>query len=105
MVSYWISPQFGIPYKTDFLLPAPATTMAAATVSALSSSAVFTAPLMTGIPHVTSPVSRLVRMEVIERLLSTLGNRSPITVIRIIAIVNVAVKAVTAMKPRASSDE
>jgi hypothetical protein len=60
---------------------------------------------MTGIPSVTSPVSRLVGMEVIERLFPTLWNRPIVAAPRIIAIVNVAVKAATSMKPWSSSNE
>lgn len=43
----------------------------AAAMAPLSSGAVFTAPIMASIPDVTLPVSRLVRMEVIERLFPT----------------------------------
>jgi hypothetical protein len=60
---------------------------------------------MASIPDVTLPVSRLVRVEVIERPFATLWQRSIVTATRIIAIVNVAVKAVTAVKPGASSDK
>jgi hypothetical protein len=67
--------------------------------------AVFTASIMARIPDVTLPVSRLVRMEVIERLLSTRWKRSIVTVMRIITIINVAVKAMNAVKPGTSSDE
>jgi hypothetical protein len=78
---------------------------AAAGMPALSSGAAFTRPIVAGIPGVTLPVSRLVRMEVIERLFPAPWKRSIVTVMRIIAIVNVAVKAVRAMKPWARSDE
>jgi hypothetical protein len=82
-----------------------AATMPTATMPALGSGAVFSAPIMAGISGMTSPVSRFIRMEMIERLLPTLGNRAIVAPPRIIAIVNVAVKAVTAMKPWAGSNE
>jgi len=79
--------------------------MATTATAPLSSRAVFTGSVMASIPDVTLPVSRLVRMEVIERPFATLWQRSIVTATRIIAIVNVAVKAVTAVKPGASSDK
>ncbi len=84
-----------------------ATSMAAATsvAAALSTGAALTAPIMPSIPSVTLPVSRLVGMEVIERLFPTRWNGSMVTATRIIAIVNVAVKAARATKPWASPDE
>ena len=90
---------------TAALLAVTAATMTSAAMAALSAGAVFTAPIMAGIPDVTLPVSRLVRMEVIERLFPARWNRSIVTITRIIAIVNVAVKALRAAKPWASSDE
>jgi predicted NAD/FAD-binding protein len=86
-------------------LAATAATMPATAMSALSTSAVFTAAIMARIPGVTLPVSRLVRMKVIERLLPTFGNRAIVATTRIITIVNVAVEAMTAMEPWAGSDE
>jgi hypothetical protein len=79
--------------------------MATTATAPLSSRAVFTGSVMASIPDVTLPVSRLVRVEVIERPFATLWQRSIVTATRIIAIVNVAVKAVTAVKPGASSDK
>ena len=79
--------------------------MATTATAPLRSRAVFTGSVMASIPDVTLPVSRLVRMEVIERPFATLWQRSIVTATRIIAIVNVAVKAVTAVKPGASSDK
>ena len=78
---------------------------AAAMAAALSSGAALTAPIMPSIPGVTLPVSRLVGMEVIERLFPTRWNGSIVTATGIIAIVNVAVKAARAVKPWARPDE
>ncbi len=74
-------------------------------MSALRAGAVFAAAFMAGMSHVALPVARLIRMEVIERLFPALGNRSVVTMMRVIAIVDVAIKAVTAMKPGTGSDE
>ncbi len=79
--------------------------MPTTTMTALRSGTVFAAPIMARITNVTSPVPRLVRMKVIERLLSTRRNRPIVPATRIIAIVNVSVKSVTAMKPWPCSDE
>jgi hypothetical protein len=81
------------------------TTMPSTAMSALSSGAVFAPTLMARIPNMTLSIASLIRMEVIERLLPARWHRSTVTVMRIIAIVNVAVKATAAMKPWSSSDE
>jgi hypothetical protein len=51
------------------------------------------------------PIPRLVCVEVVERLLSALGHRSGIAVMRVVAVVYVAIKAVRTVKPRAGTDE
>ena len=84
-------------------LSVTATTVA--TAMALSSGAAFTGPIMARTPDVTLPVSRLVSVEVVERLFPALGDRTVVTVSRIIAIVDVAVKAMGAVKPGTSSDK
>ena len=79
--------------------------MPASAPSSLRSGAVFVAPIMAAISNMTLPVSGFVGMEVIERPFPTRWNRSVVAAARIIAIVHVAVKAVPAAKPWASSDE
>ena len=54
---------------------------------------------------VASPVPSFVRVEVIERLLSALGHRSFVTVVRIVAVIDVAGEAFGSMEPSARPDE
>jgi hypothetical protein len=78
---------------------------APAVAAARKSSAVFAAPFVAGVAYVASPVPRFVRVEVTERLLPSLWHRSPVTMMRIVTVIDVAVEAVRAMKPRASPYE
>jgi hypothetical protein len=60
---------------------------------------------MAGIAYVAMRIMRLVRMEVVERLLSARWEWAMIAVTRIVAIVDVAIKATRAVKPGSSSYE
>ena len=60
----------------------------------------FTGPIMSRIAYVALAIPCLVRMEVIERLIPACGHRSGVTMTRIIAVVNVAVKAVRTTRVR-----
>jgi hypothetical protein len=64
-----------------------------------SGKAVFTTTIMARIAYMTLPIASLICVEVIKLLLSAARKRSTITVMRIIAVVDVAVKAVRTMKP------
>jgi len=66
---------------------------------------VFSGPIMARVAYVAFPVPRLVGLEVVERLRSAPRRRSSVTATRIIAVVDVAVKAAMAVKPGASSNE
>jgi hypothetical protein len=66
---------------------------------------VFTTTIMARIAYVTLPIASLVCVEVVERLLSAARKRSTITVMRIIAVVDVAVKTVRTMKPGTSPNK
>jgi hypothetical protein len=66
---------------------------------------VFSGPIMASVAYVALRVVRFVCVEVVERLRSALRHRSSVTVTRIIAVVDVAVKAARAVKPGASSNE
>jgi hypothetical protein len=66
----------------------------------LGSCAVFTAPIMTCIAHVALAVPRFVCVEVVKCLVPTRRHRSGVTMTRIIAVVNVAVKAVRTTRVR-----
>jgi hypothetical protein len=77
-----------------------------ATVTARSPwQAVFTTTIMARIAYVTLPIASLVCVEVVKRLLSAARKRSSITVVRIIAVVDVAVKTVRTMKPGTSPNK
>jgi hypothetical protein len=54
---------------------------------------------------VAPSITRLVPMEVVERCLSARRRRSPVTVMRIVTVVNVAVEATASMEPWARPDE
>src|SRR5579871_5921765 len=71
----------------------------------LESGAVFTTWIVACVADVALSIARLVRMEVSERLLVALRHWSVVTVVRIVAVIDVAVEAVRAVEPRASSDE
>ncbi len=78
---------------------------AAATTAPTSGQGVFAATIMARVAYVTLPIARLVCVEVVERRLSAARQRSNVTVMRIIAVVDVAVEAVRAVEPRARADK
>jgi hypothetical protein len=55
--------------------------------------------------YVASPIPRLVSLKVVEALCPALRQRSNVTVMRIKPVVDMAEKAVTAVKPGASSNK
>jgi hypothetical protein len=65
----------------------------------------FASAFVAGVAYVASPIPRLVCMEVVEALCPMLRQRSSIAVMRVKAVVDVAVKAAMAVKPGASSKE
>ena len=79
--------------------------MTTAAAMTLKSAAVFTACIMTGVAYVALTVPGLVCVEVAERLFAASGHRSVVTIMRVVAVVYVAVEAARAMEPRAGSDE
>lgn len=60
---------------------------------------------MAGFAYIASPISRLVSLEVVEALCPALRQRSNVTVMRIKAVVDMAVKLSVAVKPRACSNK
>ncbi len=69
----------------------------------ISRESAFSFPFMASITYVASPITCLVSLEVVEALRPALRQRSSVTVMRIKAVVDMAVKAVRAVKPGASS--
>jgi len=81
--------------------PAAVSTCMAATP--ISGECVLGLPFMASFAYVTSPISRLVCLEVVEALRPALRQRSSVTVMRIKPVIDMSVKAVWAVKPRACS--
>jgi hypothetical protein len=78
----------------------------AARSSLLISGAVLLVRFVAGIRNgVASPVPSLVRVEVVERLLSALGHRSFVTAARIVAVIDVTGEASGSVEPSACPDE
>jgi hypothetical protein len=65
----------------------------------------FTPRVVAGIAYVALTVARFVALEVVERLRPAFRHRSSVTMLRIVAVVDVAVKAARTMKPWTGSDE
>jgi hypothetical protein len=78
---------------------------AAVTAASISGQGVFAATIMARVAYVTLPIPRLVCVEVVELLLPASWQRSNVTVMRVIAVIDVAVEAVRAVKPRAGADK
>jgi hypothetical protein len=69
----------------------------------ISGERVLTLPFMASVAYVASPISRLVSLEVVEALRTAIRHWSSVTVMRIKPVIDMSVKAVTAVKPRACS--
>jgi len=80
--------------------PAMRTTMR---TTPISGEGVFGFPFMAGIAYVASPIPRLVSLEVVEALRPSLRHRPSVTVMRIIAVVDMPEKSLRTVKPGASS--
>jgi hypothetical protein len=77
----------------------------AAAVETLISGAVFPASIVAWVSYVAHPIAPLVGVEVIERLRTALRQRSHVAMMRIIAIIHMAIPTMSPMEPRARSDE
>ena len=76
-----------------------------AAAPAIAWQGVFMPGIVTGIAHVALPVPCFVSMEVVEWLGTMFGQRSVVTMTRIVAVVDMTVKARMAMKPWPGSDK
>lgn len=65
----------------------------------------FSTSIMASVAYVAASVSRFVCMEVVELLRTAFRHRTGITVMRIIAVVDMAVKAGAPVKPGAGSNK
>jgi hypothetical protein len=73
--------------------------------TAISGEGVLGLTFMAGVAYVTAAIARLVGLEVVEALRAALRQRPTVTVMRIIAIIDVSVKAARAVKPGTGSKE
>src|SRR5579863_2136471 len=71
----------------------------------ISGECVFIPRFMAGVAYVASAIARFVSLEVVEALRPALRQRSNVTVMRIEAVVDMAVKTVTPVKPGTSSNK
>jgi hypothetical protein len=78
---------------------------AAMRTAAISGKRVFCVPFVASGPYIASPISRLVCLEVIKALSSARRQRSVVAMMWIKAVVDMAKKAVRAVKPGASSNK
>ena len=76
-----------------------------ATTASESREGVFTATFMGSVSNVALPITSFIGVEVVELPLTTRRERSVVTVMRVIAVVDVSVEAVGAMKPGAGSNK
>ena len=72
---------------------------------AMSGQLVFIAGFVIAFDHVASPVSCLVAVEVVIRFISARRHRSPVTVMRVKAVIDMAGKVFRAVEPRASANK
>jgi hypothetical protein len=71
----------------------------------ISGKRMFSLAFMGSRAYVAAPIPRLICLEVVEALCSTFRQRSGVTVMRIIPVVNMSVKVPMAVKPRACSNK
>jgi hypothetical protein len=90
--------------KLDRALAVTTAAATSTTAAAMKSGeCVFTGPIVARVAYVALPIPGLVGLEVVERLRPTPGQRSTVTVMRIKAVVDVAVETVRTVKPGACS--
>jgi hypothetical protein len=66
---------------------------------------VFAAAVMAGVPDVASAIACFIGVETVECVLATLWQGSAVAMMRIIAIVYVAIETVMSMEPGAGTDK
>jgi hypothetical protein len=81
------------------------TAVRGAATTVISRQGMFITAFVGSVAYVALGIMRLVSLEVVELLCPARGHRSMVAVARIIAIVDVAIKAVGAVEPWAGSNE
>jgi hypothetical protein len=76
-----------------------------ATTTAISGQSMFSMRFMAGVAYVALTIPRLVSVEVVEPLLPAPRQRPGVTMVRIVAVVDVAEKAARTVKPGAGSEK
>jgi hypothetical protein len=77
----------------------------AVSAATISGKITFMARIVAWIARVASSVSRLIAAEVFEWPVAALWERTVVTEMRIVAVVDMAIEAASAVEPRAGSDE
>jgi hypothetical protein len=97
----------GLLWIDELVLAVTATmgTASAAVIASLDSGLTFACWFVAGVAYVTLPVACFIAMEVLEGLGASFGHGAVVTVVRIVAVVDVAVEAAVAVKPGAGSDK
>src|ERR1700760_2205730 len=82
-----------------------ATAMEAAAITMSAGETMLSVEVMTGIADVALAVACFVGVEMIEGAVAAAGEWSVVAVVRIVAVIHVAVEAVGPMEPGSSADE
>ena len=92
-------------FKPHRALAVPAAMSTCMPTTPIPGKRMFTRPVMARVAYVTSPIPRLVSVEVVKALRPALRQRASVTVMRIVAVIDMAIKTVMAVKPGASSNK
>ncbi len=82
-----------------------ATTAVRCAAAVISRQGMFVGAIVGSVAYVALAIMRLVCLEVVEGLCPAWGQRSMVAVVRIVAIVDMAIKAVRTVEPGAGADE
>jgi hypothetical protein len=88
-----------------FFCGAPLAVPPAMRTAPISGQCVFIPRFMASVAYIAAAIARFVSLEVVEALRSALRQRSNVTVMRIKAVVDMAVKTVTPVKPGTSPNK
>jgi hypothetical protein len=79
--------------------------IAMAAAAPISGKGTFVARIMARVACVASSIPRLIAVEVVERLFSAAGHGPTVAVMRIVAVINMAVESARAVEPRTGSNK
>src|ERR1700691_1470654 len=75
------------------------------TAASIAREGMLIARIVTGGAYVTSSIPRLIAMEMVEGLFPVTGQRPVITVMRVVAVIDVAVEPMRTVEPGSSSQK